>query len=299
MHEKPIHLIVVSEDLSDFSHIHPERTSGDSYHVTHTFAHGGRYRLYAEFTAPGEGPRIESFDVNVLNGTAPAAKSQQSPAGLRAELSSPTPLRAGVDQILKFHLNTTAGLQPYLGTWGHFVLIEYGLRNFIHAHPLQAGQTLQEPATPHRHAAIPITTPPPDTVEVPVAFPQAGLYKLWAQFQVNGEVQIIPFVLRVEPSAAQTAVPSRSIPEDAIRLSVGAGGFIPARIDIPAGKAVTLAITRDTQPNCASKIVFPDLKIETDLPPGKTVMVNLPAMAARELKFACGMGMYRGLLVVK
>jgi hypothetical protein len=39
--------------------------------------------------------------------------------------------------------------------------------------------------------------------------------------------------------------------------------------------------------------------VNPDLPSGKTSIVTLPAMQATQLKFACGMGMYRGLLVVK
>jgi len=77
-------------------------------------------------------------------------------------------------------------------------------------------------------------------------------------------------------------------------LSVGPAGFVPARIDVAAGKATTLAVTRDARPNCASRIVFPELGITRDLPPGKTVIVQLPAMTAREVKFACGMGCIAG-----
>jgi hypothetical protein len=305
VHEKPIHLIVVSEDLSEFSHIHPERTTGDDYRVDFTFEHGGHYRLYAEFTAPGEGPRIEAIDLQVAGPPKVALPltvtpgTQRSLGGLSVELTTANPLRAGTDQILSFRLNKTTGLETYLGAWGHFVLIEDGQRNFIHAHPFQTGQPVAEPRTPHRHTAIPLAEPPPDTIEVPVAFPNAGLYKLWAQFQVNGAVQVIPFVLRVEPDSAPVVRTSLgpAIPKDAVRLSVGSGGFVPARIEVPAGKAIGLAVTRDAQPNCASKIVFPDLGITRDLSPGKTVIVQLPAMPARELKFACGMGMYRGLIV--
>jgi hypothetical protein len=226
----------------------------------------------------------------------------QSPAGFVTELSAAVPLRAGVDEILRFHLPATAGLEPYLGAWGHFVLIGGSPRSFIHAHPLQVGQPQTEPRMPHQHGNIPIATPPPDVVEVPVAFPQAGLYKLWAQFHVKGEVQVVPFVVRVEPnrtSRAWTSVAASSIPGNAVHLHVGPGGFSPARLNIPAGKVTTLAVTRDTQANCAGKIVFPDLGIARDLPPGATMLVELPAMAAKELKFACGMGMYRGLLVVR
>jgi hypothetical protein len=224
--------------------------------------------------------------------------TQQSPGGLRAGLSTVNPLRPGTDYTMRFHLGTTAGLEPYLGAWGHFVLIEHGLRTFIHAHPMQTGQALTEPAVPHQHVAIPIASPPPDVIEVPVAFPHAGLYKLWAQFQVNGKVQVIQYVLRVRPNVPPVTAPA-VIPEGAIRVRVGPGGFVPGVIEVPAEKITTLAVTRDTQPNCASKIVFPDLGITRDLPPGRTVMIQLPAMAAKEVKFACGMGMYRGLVVAR
>jgi hypothetical protein len=161
VHEKPIHLIVVSEDLADFSHIHPERTLGDSYHVVHTFEHGGHYRLYADFTAPGEGPRVEAFDIQVAG--PPRTSTPLSTSALHAELSAPNPLRAGIDQTLSFRLNTTEGLQPYLGAWGHFVIIETGLRTYIHAHPAQAGV---EPTFPHSHT---VGATPPESIEVPVA----------------------------------------------------------------------------------------------------------------------------------
>ena len=95
MHEKPIHLIVVSEDLSEFSHIHPERTMGNGYRVVHTFGHGGRYRLFAEFTLPGEGPRIETIDLQVAGPSrravplAVTSRAQQSPGGLRRNCRHP------------------------------------------------------------------------------------------------------------------------------------------------------------------------------------------------------------------
>ncbi len=295
VHEKPIHLIIVSEDLADFSHVHPERGMGEAYRLAYAFPHGGRYRLYAEFTPPGEGPRVESLAVQVAGPPRQAAPGAS--AALQVELTHAPFMRAGTDQLLRFKLSTTKGLEPYLGAWGHFVVIEYGLGSFIHAHPLAARQAMPEPVTAHSHGSIAATSLPPDPIEVPIAFPHAGTYKLWAQFQRDGEVHVIPFVLRVQPSVRTVA--RTKLPKDAIRIHVGPAGFSPARIDIPEGSVSTLAITRDTQPNCANKIVIPELGITRDLPPGGTALIALPAMAARELKFGCGMGMYRGLLLVK
>ena len=52
VHEKPMHLLVVSDDLSEFYHIHPNQQVDGSYRVAHTFPNGGRYKLYADFTPP-------------------------------------------------------------------------------------------------------------------------------------------------------------------------------------------------------------------------------------------------------
>lgn len=52
-HEMKIHLMVVSEDLSWFSHIHPEEQKDGSYTVTETFPNGGKYLLFADFKPSG------------------------------------------------------------------------------------------------------------------------------------------------------------------------------------------------------------------------------------------------------
>ena len=65
----------------------------------------------------------------------------------------------------------------------------------------------------------------------------------------------------------------------------------------PAGRPVVLAITRTTEGNCGGRIVFPGLGIEREIAPGGTVVVRLPAQPRGEVRFGCGMGMYRGSVV--
>jgi plastocyanin domain-containing protein len=60
---------------------------------------------------------------------------------------------------------------------------------------------------------------------------------------------------------------------------------------------VVLAITRTTEGNCGGRIVFPGLGIEREIAPGGTVVVRLPAQRRGEVRFGCGMGMYRGSVV--
>ncbi|MBL8206718.1 MAG: YHYH protein [Blastocatellia bacterium] len=308
VHERPLHLLIVSDDLAEFEHIHPELVAGDRYDVTHTFKHGGRYRLYADFTPPGSAQRLETFELS-LTGKLRAAIPLQADEcwtkerdGLQLTLTTKQPFRAGEDVEFGFAIRDKAtgkppeNLTPFLGAWAHFVLIDETKRSFIHAHPIEESTAKNVKVHAHLHNAQSLGDPPSE-IRVLTNFSKPGLYKLWAQFQRGNEVITQPFTIRV----AEVATPSKatiSIASDALKLQVGANGFAPASLSIPAGKPVRLAITRDVESNCASRIVFPSLGIARDLPLGTTTIIELPAQPAGELRFTCGMGMYKGALVI-
>src|SRR5262249_33617033 len=143
VHERPIHLLIVSDDLAEFEHIHPDVTAQDSWAVRHAFVHGGRYRLYADFTPPGSNARLEWFDVTVKGPARPKAAPTAAPAKVRMETS--TAIRAGEDVELAFQFTDSAAqaaLEPYLGAWAHIAIAAEGLASFIHAHPLEESGSL-------------------------------------------------------------------------------------------------------------------------------------------------------------
>jgi hypothetical protein len=297
VHERPIHFLIASADLAEFDHIHPELTADDSYEVVYTFAHGGKYRVWADYSLPGEPPRVEAFDINVSGATHPSQKLvassvlTQAAGSLSVKLTPSKPLRAGDDIPITLSLTGSIDtLEPYLGAWAHVIVIGEGYRSFAHAHPIETA------AAAHTHAAL---GPPPNKIHIVTNFPSAGLYKLWAQFQQAGHVVTVPFVLRVDPAAVPSPKPLTSVHPDAVRIHVSERGFEPARIEIPADRPLTLAFTRDSTPNCGSEVVFPSLGIRQALPVGETVLVQLPAQPTGELGFGCGMGMYRGMIVAR
>ncbi|MFN0119678.1 MAG: YHYH protein [Blastocatellia bacterium] len=312
VHERPLHLLIVSEDLAEFAHIHPALTVDDSYDVMHVFPRGGRYRLYADYTAPGFAQRVETFDLTVT-GKTPALVALRADKttdnvwtkqtdGLQLTMTSDQPWRAGADTELRFALRDQAtggavdDLQPYLGAWGHFVLIDQTRNHFVHAHPMESART-NDDNTNAAHTHHVVTGPPPAEIRVLTSFPVPGLYKLWAQFQRAGRIVVIPLVVNV--AAATVSRRAVETPADAIRIEAGATGYSPARVEITLGRPVKLAFVRKDAGACGSTIVFPELDIRRSLPAGETVVIEMTPRQAGELRFTCGMGMYKGSLIVR
>jgi hypothetical protein len=87
-----------------------------------------------------------------------------------------------------------------------------------------------------------------------------------------------------------------------LRVVAGEHGFSPASLSIPRGAPgamTTVNFVRTTDQTCATEVVFPDLDIKKPLPLNQAVAVEIPNDAARTLAFQCGMGMYKGALLVK
>ena len=305
VHERPIHLLIVSQDLQEFAHVHPEVNENAVWEVTHTFAHGGKYRLYADLTPPGENQRVEHFDVTVQG--QPGAKTALTPtpatvktsANVPITIEASTALRANIDLELRFQLGdgqaAIAGLQPFLGAWGHAVIAGENLSSFTHAHPLEVGGSAIKLNEAHVHTPEALG-PPPKQIRIATSFTTGGLYKLWLQLRIAGEVETVPFVVKVAPPEPVQPVPLR-LPADGIRVFINSNGYDPARVIIPERKAASLIFLRTAESNCGGKVVFPDLGISREIPLGGVAVVELPPLPAGEIRFTCGMGMYRGSIM--
>ncbi len=84
-----------------------------------------------------------------------------------------------------------------------------------------------------------------------------------------------------------------------IDILVEGGVYTPARIEVAAGKLVTLRFLRKDPSPCAEKVLFDELGVSADLPIGQPVELTVTPSKAGEYAFTCQMQMYRGMLVVK
>ncbi len=84
-----------------------------------------------------------------------------------------------------------------------------------------------------------------------------------------------------------------------VRVTVNKNGFSPSSINVEEGFPITLIFKRATKEGCGDKVVFPSLNITRDLPIGKNVTVKFTPDQSGEIAFTCGMGMYKGKIVVQ
>lgn len=220
VHEKPMHLLIVSKDLAEFSHIHPEPNPDGSLTVTHTFANGGPYLLYADYKPEGGKGIVDTIPVTV-EGPQRAPESLvadttlvKSVDGLTVTMRPDGALKPGSPATIYFDVKDAASgspvtnLEKYLGEYAHFVLISQDGSEFLHAHPMSgdmddAGDShsggMDHGAMNHggSHGNTHDAAGSPSQVMAHTEFPKAGLYKVWAQFQRAGKVITVPFVLQI------------------------------------------------------------------------------------------------------
>ena len=71
-------------------------------------------------------------------------------------------------------------LQPYLGAFGHALILSEDMRDYVHSHPFEG---------PDSDISKGFGGP---TVTFEGYMPKAGRYRAWCQFQRNGEVITVP-----------------------------------------------------------------------------------------------------------
>ncbi|WP_042454803.1 hypothetical protein [Neobacillus dielmonensis] len=190
VHEKKMHLFIISNDLSYFSHIHPKYKENGQFDFTGEFPAGGDYKLIAEFTPKGGGDSsVETHWLQVEGEPAdfgpivPDKKLTKKVNGKEVTLSfdqlQPNKILHMTFSIrdAKIH-KPIKDLQPYLGAMGHAVAISADAEQYLHIHPM----TTEENGPKVTFMTI---------------FPEKGLYKIWGQFKHDGKVFTVPFVIEV------------------------------------------------------------------------------------------------------
>ena len=177
VHDKLLHLIVIRRDLSGYQHLHPSMTADGTWGIDLTLAQPGIYRMIADFTALVGGKPVATTlgsDLTVAGGYAPAPL----PAPVRAVAVDG--LAVGYEgapstQSTQPMMMSVAGpdhrpavLEPYLGAYGHLVVLRQGDLAYVHVHPE--------------------TSLVDGKVKFWLSVPSNGTYRMFFDFQVAGQV---------------------------------------------------------------------------------------------------------------
>ncbi|WP_377520415.1 hypothetical protein [Priestia megaterium] len=189
-HEKKMHLIVASKDLSKYQHIHPTYKGKGVFTVPVTFTQGGSFQLIADFVPKGQSDTVQMHAVSV-KGNIPAPVSLTPDKELvktvdrnQVSLKIDSQLKANQETMLNFHFEDAQtkqpiqDLQPYLGAVGHVVILNQDATKYLHVHPM-------DEKVKGSNAMFHTT------------FPSPGVYKVWGEFQRSNKVFIVPFVVEV------------------------------------------------------------------------------------------------------
>jgi hypothetical protein len=218
VHEHPLHLVIVSEDLSFYAHEHPKRTADGVFHLAKfTFPFGGRFTIYADFTPTARPNRVVQTDITVPAGDTPphtALKLEENEDGIGKDGDYEFRIRCNAgkfiareDSFFRYGIDLNGkpvtDLQPLMGAMGHLVIISADRSAYIHAHPLEIGGTkdaAHQAGDGHDHdhhastallekaRASLLSNGKPSDVVFHTVFPRPGLYRAFAQFQHKGKV---------------------------------------------------------------------------------------------------------------
>lgn len=207
VHERPYHLFVISHDLEHYAHVHPEPENDGAFALDVTLPRAGYYKVFSDFLPAGGTPQVigRSLATRGFSGDLASTAARLVPdriltkaaGGVSLELQLPGDgLMAGRDEKFVHRLTDAStgapvrDLEPYLGAWGHSLIMSEDTLSVVHAHPIEL---LPEGAT----------TGGGPTLTFMGLLPKAGRYRIWTQIKRRGEVFTVQFTVAVASSTAR------------------------------------------------------------------------------------------------
>ncbi len=186
VHDRPLHLIVVSRNLVDYLHLHPVIDNSGRWTVALPALTPGSYRVFADFQPINADNITLGADLSVP-GTVVAVALPQ-PATITT-VGAYTISLTGVASVGAAELNFQVErgghavyTDPYLGAAGHLVAIRSGDLAYLHVHPHDSNDS--------------------PVVAFTGEFPSAGTYRLFLDFSHDGAVHTAAFTV-VVPNGPQ------------------------------------------------------------------------------------------------
>jgi hypothetical protein len=207
---KLMHMIVVSDDLQHFDHIHPVLQPNGHLTIDYTPAARELYHVYIDGIPHGLGRQVFRFDV-------PAGSSQPAPARtLHANATTVQvgpyrvtldPVKVPIGEIATIDVSITKNglpakdLHPYLGAMAHGVFVGTKDLAYMHAHGMSEEMLSMASGNDCGDSMMLAMQPlvPSDTIDSSFEFeilaPSAQDYNFWLQFVGDKTLYTAPFLI--------------------------------------------------------------------------------------------------------
>lgn len=173
LHERRMHLIVVRRDLTGFQHLHPKMGRDGTWSRELTLPSAGVWRAFADFSTGGV-PMTLGIDLFAESDFRPERPSEPTTSFTNAGdlvLLETTPDTA---RFTVTRDGEPVQVEPYLGARGHLVVLRWGDLAFLHVHPADEND-----------------------IAFAVSYPSKGMYRLFLQYSVDGDVRTAAFTTSV------------------------------------------------------------------------------------------------------
>jgi hypothetical protein len=190
-HEKPAHLFLISQDLSDFHHLHPDVTGPGALMTPAPALAAKPYWVFCQVQPAGEPEPLLLQETLQPTGSPllpaqpllPDAEQPKRSGPFEFRLRPGKPCHEGMTTLqveVTENGQPVPRIKPFLGAGAHAVLLSQDGRDFLHVHPMAE-------ADPQGLYHSPIT--------LHTKIPHPGLYKLWVQTQIDDRLYTIPWTL--------------------------------------------------------------------------------------------------------
>ena len=217
-HTKLMHVVGLRSDMNEFFHIHPDFLADNPsiFSVEYTFKKPGLYKMWSSVKKDGVDHTFGHPEVNI-NGAGLKEEKKISfgrnviASNYQVSLISSDTIARNREVELSFDIHSLNGqeinVEDYLGAQMHLVLIKDDWKQFIHTHPVgshahakgvspvdlkEATSNGTSPAgiisvaladEGHEQTTNGTSSGGDEVISFAVTFPEAGLYKAFAQFR--------------------------------------------------------------------------------------------------------------------
>ena len=206
---KVMHMIVVSDDLTDFQHIHPMLHQNGHFTIDVHAKKQGVHHIYVDGIPHATGRTVFRFDVPFGSDAATAMRQLHAPgnsqhAGPYIVTLDTTAIPFGEIATISVKITKNGGkptdLHPYLGMMSHGVFIGTKDLSYMHGHGM-SDQMLDMAGDDCGDSMMQSMPPLPANATIDGQFsfdilaPNAELYDFWLQFIGGNTVYTVPFLI--------------------------------------------------------------------------------------------------------